>query len=199
MAESLRSNRLFRQPHLRSRPQQVLFFTISVRNHWVARKNCDILWLPSNRRRGVYAIKNNLLAIGNRSGVMTFLSFITAFLPVWNYNRDNDYEEYENVLFPHERLFRHWMPTLRLGSQWDETFPLSKYVGDSKCQYQILHSSTKNSSPSPSSRFQFLSKSSRGKKYPRVFHSQRSVTKMSCNIPNPSNAEGNSFPTLVDS
>ena len=51
--------------------------SLNVERDWVTWNNHRVLWLPSNRRPGVYAIKNNIVAIGNGSGRMTFFSYGT--------------------------------------------------------------------------------------------------------------------------
>ena len=38
---------------------------MSVRGEWVRYKNCDVLWLPPNRRPGLYAFQDQTLVLGN--------------------------------------------------------------------------------------------------------------------------------------
>ena len=56
-------------------------YTIDLKREWVTYKGCNVLWLPPNRRPGVYAIHNNSLALGNGSGRITSLQFSVTVTP----------------------------------------------------------------------------------------------------------------------
>ena len=58
-------------------------YTIDLSREWVTYKGFNALWLPSNRRPGpgVYAIHNNILAMGNGSGRVTILKFSVTVAP----------------------------------------------------------------------------------------------------------------------
>ena len=44
-------------------------------------KDYNILWLPPNRRPGVYAFQNTTLALGNGSGRVAVLHFSSTATP----------------------------------------------------------------------------------------------------------------------
>ena len=54
---------------------------MNVKGEWVTYKNCNVLWLPPNRRPGVYAFRNKTLALGNGSGRVTFFQFSSTATP----------------------------------------------------------------------------------------------------------------------
>ena len=64
-------------PSRQKRASTDTLYSLNIQNDWVTWNNRRVLWLPSNRRPGVYAIKNNIVAIGNGSGRMTIFSFGT--------------------------------------------------------------------------------------------------------------------------
>ena len=56
-------------------------FSISVKGEWVRYKDCNVLWLPPNRRPGVYAFHDQTLVLGNGSGRVTFFQFSSTITP----------------------------------------------------------------------------------------------------------------------
>ena len=44
-------------------------------------KGYNVLWLPPNRRPGIYTIRDNILALGNGSGRVTILKFSVMVAP----------------------------------------------------------------------------------------------------------------------
>ena len=58
-----------------------ILYTIDVKREWVTYKGYNVLWLPPNRRPGVYTIRNNILALGNGSGRVIFLKFSVMVTP----------------------------------------------------------------------------------------------------------------------
>ena len=54
---------------------------MSVKGEWVRYKDCDVLWLPPNRRPGVYAFQDQTLVLGNGSGRVTFFQFSSTVTP----------------------------------------------------------------------------------------------------------------------
>ena len=54
---------------------------MNVKGEWVRYKDCNILWLPPNRRPGVYAFRDKTLVLGNGSGRVTFFQFSSTATP----------------------------------------------------------------------------------------------------------------------
>ena len=54
---------------------------MSVKGEWVRYKDCNVLWLPPNRRPGVYAFHDQTLVLGNGSGRVTFFQFSSTITP----------------------------------------------------------------------------------------------------------------------
>lgn len=55
--------------------------SMNVKGEWVRYKDCNVLWLPPNRRPGVYAFQNKTLVLGNGSGRVTFFQFSSTVTP----------------------------------------------------------------------------------------------------------------------
>ena len=55
--------------------------SVSVKGEWVRYKDCNVLWLPSNRRPRVYAFQDQTLVLGNGSGRVTFFQFSSTITP----------------------------------------------------------------------------------------------------------------------
>lgn len=53
----------------------------NVKGEWVRYKDCNVLWLPSNRRPGVYAFRDKTLVLGNGSGRVTSFQFSSTVTP----------------------------------------------------------------------------------------------------------------------
>ena len=60
-----------------SSPQQLRtnLYSIDATSQWVLLAGRKVLWIPSGRRPGVFAVRNNRIVIGSDSGRMTFLAF----------------------------------------------------------------------------------------------------------------------------
>jgi WD40 repeat protein len=56
-------------------PEHGQTLRLHVRGEWVSSASGKILWLPLDRRPGAYAVRDTLVVLGSRSGIMTFLSF----------------------------------------------------------------------------------------------------------------------------
>ena len=54
---------------------------MNVNREWVRYKDCNVLWLPPNRRPGVYAFQDQTLVLGNGSGRVTFFQFSSTVTP----------------------------------------------------------------------------------------------------------------------
>ena len=54
---------------------------MNVKGEWVRYKDCNVLWLPPNRRPGVYAFRDKTLVLGNGSGRVTFFQFSSTVTP----------------------------------------------------------------------------------------------------------------------
>ena len=54
---------------------------MNVKGEWVRYKDCNVLWLPPNRRPGVYAFQDQTLVLGNGSGRVTFFQFSSTVTP----------------------------------------------------------------------------------------------------------------------
>jgi hypothetical protein len=55
-------------------PPPTLSDDIFVHNRWITRKGEKLVWLPYDYR-GFWASKSNVLAIGQRSGLVNFIGF----------------------------------------------------------------------------------------------------------------------------
>ena len=54
---------------------------MSVKREWVRYKDCNVLWIPPNRRPGVYAFQDQTFVLGNGSGRVTFFRFSSTVTP----------------------------------------------------------------------------------------------------------------------
>ena len=57
-------------------------YSLDFKKEWVLYKGFKVLWLPPNRRPGVYALRDNILVLGNGSGRITFLQFSRTVVPI---------------------------------------------------------------------------------------------------------------------
>ena len=55
--------------------------SMNIKGEWVRYKDCNVLWLPPNRRPGVYAFQNKTLVLGNGSGRVTCFQFSLTITP----------------------------------------------------------------------------------------------------------------------
>ena len=56
-------------------------YSIDVTREWVTYKGYNVLWLPPNRRPGVYTSRSNIVTLGNGSGRVTILKFSVIVTP----------------------------------------------------------------------------------------------------------------------
>jgi hypothetical protein len=49
--------------------------TITMKNDWIQRGDCNLLWLPHEYRSDYSAFYGDTLAIGRRSGQVSFIEF----------------------------------------------------------------------------------------------------------------------------
>ena len=61
-------------------PASVSHF-INIKGEWIRYKDYNALWLPPNRRPGVYGFQNKTLVLGNGSGRVTFFQFSSTITP----------------------------------------------------------------------------------------------------------------------
>lgn len=55
--------------------------SMNIKGEWVRYKDYNVLWLPPNRRPGVYAFQDKTLVLGNGSGRVTFFQFSSTVTP----------------------------------------------------------------------------------------------------------------------
>lgn len=56
-------------------------YALDQKKHWITWNNEKVLWLPPNRRPGVYTFRDGTMIIGNGSGRVTFIHSNSAVCP----------------------------------------------------------------------------------------------------------------------
>ncbi len=56
-------------------------YALDQKKHWITWNNEKVLWLPPNRRPGVYTFRDGTMIIGNGSGRVTFIHLNSAVCP----------------------------------------------------------------------------------------------------------------------
>ena len=77
-----RAFRMLELKHLGHSQPSSASLLIHVREEWVFWGEDNILWLPFEYRPSHWAIKNNILALGHKSGRVTFIEFNPNYMPV---------------------------------------------------------------------------------------------------------------------